>query len=130
MNKFFLNVTRLLAILLIPFTIAAVTQVSAANVFEVCDGTAKNTEVCKNVDPGNPGTNPIIKGIKIAITVLSIIVGVAAVIMIIIGGLSFVTANGDAQAIARARSSILYALVGVVIVVMAQTLVLFVLDRL
>ena len=40
--------------------------------------------------------------------------------MIIVAGLSFITANGDAQAIAKARGSIIYALVGIVIVGIAQ----------
>ena len=61
---------------------------------------------------------------------MSIIIGIAAVIMVIVGGLSLITANGDAQAIARARSSIIYALVGIVIAALAQILVAFVLNKL
>jgi cytochrome bd-type quinol oxidase subunit 2 len=64
--------------------------------------------------------------IKSIIQILSFIVGIAAVIMVIIGGLKFITANGDSGAIASARSTIIYALIGLVVVAIAQVLVHFV----
>jgi hypothetical protein len=105
-------------------------QASAVDVFPACEGSASKTEVCQNINPGKPGTNPIIKGLKVAIIIISSIVGVAAVIMIIVAGLAFITANGDAQAVARARGSIIYALIGLVIVALAQSLVFFILNKL
>lgn len=116
-------------LVLATFGMATATS-SAANVFPACAGNAKNTDVCKEVTPGKPGQNPIIKGLKVAITIISIIVGIAAVIMIIVAGLSFMTANGDAQAVAKARGSIIYALIGLIIVALAQALVIFVLNKL
>lgn len=65
--------------------------------------------------------------IETVINVLSYIVGVAAVIMIIFGGFRYVTSGGDANASKTARSTILYAIVGLVIVVIAQAIVFFVL---
>ena len=64
------------------------------------------------------------------VNILSIIVGFAAVVMIIVGGLKFITANGDSSGIASARSTIIYAIVGLVIVAIAQVLVHFVLNKL
>lgn len=64
-----------------------------------------------------------------AINLLSWVVGIVAIIMIIIGGFKFVTSNGDANAVTSARNTIIYALVGVVIVVFAQLLVRFVLKE-
>lgn len=131
MRQILLNTMRLLAVLMLPFMIGLTVQASAVNVFPTCGtGNAKDTDVCQNIKPGQPGQNPIIKAIKVTITILSVIIGVAAVIMIIVSGLSFMTANGDAQAIARARGSIIFALVGIIIVGLAQTLVAFVLNKL
>jgi hypothetical protein len=67
--------------------------------------------------------------IKTVIQVLSVIVGFIAVVMIIVGGLKMITANGDSGAIATARSTILYALIGLIIVAVAQVLVHFVIFK-
>ncbi len=63
------------------------------------------------------------------INILSFIVGVAAVIMIIIGGFKYVTSNGDANSITGAKNTILYAIIGLVIVAMAQVIVQFVIGK-
>lgn len=63
------------------------------------------------------------------VNVLSIIIGVAAVIMLIISGLRYITAAGDSGQITSAKHTFIYALVGLVIVALAQTLVKFVINR-
>src|SRR4051812_47648428 len=55
-------------------------------------------------------TNDLSAVIKQVINILSIIVGVAAVIMIIIGGFKYVTSGGDANNIASAKNTIIYAI--------------------
>jgi hypothetical protein len=66
--------------------------------------------------------------IRVVLNVLSVIVGVAAVIVVILGGFKFITSNGDSAGIAAARNTILYAVVGLVIVASAQVIVHFVLS--
>jgi cytochrome bd-type quinol oxidase subunit 2 len=63
------------------------------------------------------------------INIFSAIVGLVAVIMIIVAGLQFITASGNAQNIAKARSTLLYAIVGLVIVVLAQVIVHFIINQ-
>lgn len=58
------------------------------------------------------------------------IVGALAVLFIVIGGLRFVLAGGDPQAVAKARGTILHAVVGLIIVIAAETIVALVLDKL
>jgi hypothetical protein len=74
----------------------------------------------------NTGIDNIITWV---VNILSVIVGVAAVIMIIIGGFKYVTSGGEASDTAEAKNTIIYALVGIVIVVLAQVLVHFVLNK-
>jgi hypothetical protein len=62
--------------------------------------------------------------------IIAIIAGMAGVIMIVIGGLRYVMAAGDANAINTAKNTILFAIVGLVIAAIAQGIVLFVLSRL
>jgi hypothetical protein len=64
------------------------------------------------------------------IDILSIVVGVVAVFMLIIAGIRFITSNGDSGNITSARNTIIYALVGLVVVALAQIIVQFVLGRL
>lgn len=105
---------------------------AAADVFQACNGTASNTSVCK--DAGNQGgnngnNNPIVDIIKAAINVLSYIIGAAAVIGIVVSGIRMMTANGDSQAVASARSGLVYSLIGIAVVVLAQALVAWVLGK-
>jgi hypothetical protein len=64
------------------------------------------------------------------INILSIVVGVTAVFMIIIAGIRFITSNGDSGNVSSARSTIIYAIVGLVVVALAQIIVQFVLGKL
>jgi cytochrome bd-type quinol oxidase subunit 2 len=63
------------------------------------------------------------------INIFSAIVGIVAVIMIIIAGLQFITSGGNAQNVTKARSSLLYAIVGLIVVVSAQLIVHFVITQ-
>lgn len=58
--------------------------------------------------------------------VLLFIVGAVAVIMIIIGGLRYVVSGGDASQVQAAKNTILYALIGVIVAILAYAAVNFV----
>lgn len=75
------------------------------------------------------GAGDIQRVIKAVINILSVVVGVAAVIMVIIGGMKYVTSGGDSSSIASAKSTIIYAIVGLVIAALAQMIVRFVLTE-
>ena len=64
------------------------------------------------------------------INLLSVVVGIVAVIMIIVGGLRYITSGGSDTSITGAKNTILYAVIGLVIVAMAQIIVRFVLSKL
>jgi cytochrome bd-type quinol oxidase subunit 2 len=92
--------------------------------------TAKTT-VCQTLGSGSNCThsrgtslNHIVKAI---VNILSIVVGVVAVIMVILGGFKYITSGGDSNKVASARNTIVYALVGLVVVALAQAIVQFVL---
>lgn len=103
-----------------------VAHTSAAAIFDSCKGTLSDTAVCKDATKTSTG-NPIIGAIQTVIEILSIIIGIASVIVIIISGLRMSLANGDSNAIASARSSLLYSLVGLAIAALAQVIVRIVL---
>lgn len=58
------------------------------------------------------------------------IIAAVAILFVVIGGLRYVISEGDPEATAKARGTIIYALVGLVIAITAEFLVAFVLNRL
>jgi len=99
--------------------------VSAANGINICSEENQNSVYCQNKDKGEGQVNGIIKTI---VEVLLMAVGAISIIMIVIGGILFALSSGDAQKAAKARSTILYAVVGLIVSVFASAIVNFVFD--
>ena len=66
------------------------------------------------------------KGIKRIVDVMLFLLGAIVVIMIIIGGIRYATSNGDANGTKAAKDTILYAVIGLVVAIMAYAIVNFV----
>ena len=75
------------------------------------------------------GSNSLDKIIANVVNLLSVLVGIAAVIMIMVGGFKYATAAGDSGKVSSAKSTIVYAVIGLVIVALAQTIVKFVVKQ-
>ena len=58
------------------------------------------------------------------------VIAVVAVIYIIVAGFQLITSQGDPQQIAKARQTILFAVIGLVIAISAEVIIFFVLGRL
>lgn len=74
-------------------------------------------------------TEKVNSTVALVINVFSWVVGVVAVIMIIVGGFKYITSGGDSGKITSAKNSIIYAIIGLVIVALAQIIVQFVLTK-
>ena len=114
-------------------SLAMAGQAGAINILPNCGTNSNNGKpgVCSDYGGGNgSNTDPLITVIKAAIDILSYIIGIAAIIGLVISGLRFITASGDSSGVASARTSLVYSLIGVAIAVMAQLIVVFVLDKL
>jgi cytochrome bd-type quinol oxidase subunit 2 len=66
---------------------------------------------------------------KKVVNIFSLIVGVAAVFMIIFGGFRYITSGGDSGRVGNAKNTLIYAIVGLIIVALAQAIVHFVLNN-
>ena len=60
--------------------------------------------------------------------VMLFLIGAVSVIMLIIGGLRYVISNGDSSAVQGAKNTILYAIVGIVVAILAYAVVNFVIS--
>lgn len=67
--------------------------------------------------------------IATVINVFSAVIAAVAVIMIIYGGFKYVSSGGKEESVKGAKSTIMYALIGLVIVALAQVIVKFVLNK-
>jgi len=124
-KRFFAIVLSLLAIASVGGAVVAV-PVYAATKDDVCAGVSLTGGSCDEPASGEPTVQDTI---ETAINILSFVVGIAAVIMIIIGGFRYITSGGESSSVSGAKDTILYAVIGLVIVAMAQAIVRFVLVR-
>lgn len=95
-----------------------------------CDSDTADSAVCtdgKNTSDPITGSNGLIMKI---VNVVAVISGVAAVIIIVVAGFRFITSGGSSDEVAGARRAIIYASVGLIIIVLARTIVAFVLSAL
>lgn len=80
---------------------------------------------------GDTSGNKTLTGVaKTIINVIIGVVGFVAVAMMIMGGISFITSQGDTAKVTKARNTILYGVVGLVVAVLAFAIVNFVMSSL
>lgn len=99
---------------------------SAINVFSECnpnDPSANSSAVCQS--KGDNATSMI----TTVINTLLYVLGIIAVIMIIVGGIRYTTSNGESSSIKSAKDTITYAVVGLVVAILAYAIVNFVVGR-
>jgi len=77
----------------------------------------------------NDNGQSVDKILTLVVNVFSVLVGFIAVVMIIVGGVKYITSGGDSGNISGAKNTIIFALVGLVIVALAQVIVHFVLQK-
>lgn len=91
---------------------------------EACNGINLGASAsCAN---GATGLQSVLKNV---LDILTIVVGLIAVVMVIVGGLKFITSAGDAAKAASGRSTLTYAVIGLVIAALAQVIVQFVISK-
>lgn len=98
-----------------------------ANCQDCASTVGSQTNYCKEAAANT--SNPVIHIISIIINIVSFVAGIAAIIALIVSGLRFMLSNGDSNSVAQARNGLLYALIGIGVVVLAQGIVVFVLNK-
>jgi hypothetical protein len=99
------------------------------NVFEEACNTpgTSASEACMvsgaNPITGNDGT------IAKVTRLLSYITGIAAIILIMIGGIMYALSGGDSGKVSSAKNTIIYAAIGLFIVIISQAIIIFVLNK-
>jgi hypothetical protein len=92
---------------------------------QACSGITGNEASGNCATPGKSIDNII----RTVINFLSALIGTVAVVMIVVGGFKYITSGGDSGKVAGAKSTLVYAVIGLVIVAMAQFIAQFVLKE-
>ncbi len=93
------------------------TPVSAGAIDAICNDTDVNSTVCNN---STQSTGDIV---GVVINTLLFIVGAVSVIMIIVGGIRYTISGGNTSSITAAKNTILYAVIGLVVAIIAFAIV-------
>lgn len=77
-------------------------------------------------NPISGGTDSLLYKIS---RVIATVAGIAAVIIVIVGGISMITSDGDSQKFKNGRNTLIFAAVGLAIIVLAQSIITLVVNR-
>jgi len=115
----------LLSFIVFTFGVVFVSQPASAidvNIGNSCTYNDKSSVCAGKNDNAN-------NNVKTLINTLIYILGIVTTFVIIIGGVMYTVSGGDASAVKRAKDTILYAVIGLVVAILAFTIVNFVIGR-
>jgi len=121
MKKFFGLALALCTIITIGIALLA----STASASDPCSaGYVLDDGVCKAIDDiKNPSTGGLFSLVASIIRYILYAVGILAVIMIIVGGMRYATSAGEAEKVKKAKSTLLYSIIGLVLALLAATII-------
>lgn len=117
-------------------TVAALTVAAASTKSVYAEDNKKTAgqagqEASDGLGKVNPGAETDLNGlIATIINMVFGLIGIIAVIMIIIGGVNYTLSQGDSTKVQKAKNTILYGVIGLVVVLLAFAIVNFVLGAL
>ena len=128
--------TKLIKTIAIIFAAITLTF-SSVNVFAECSSTVcdrddypasvKASCGCKDAESDKDNLTKVIGSIVSAVIA---ILGVVAIIFIVVGGIGYMTSTGDAGKVKKAKDTILYACIGLIICALAFAITQFVISTL
>ena len=134
MKKIKVLFTSLLLVVGLSFATVAVTAGPAAAQAKspeqsACEGSGGTWSGTWPNGSCSQGPRTVTGTIKSVVNVIVFITGALSVLMIIIGGLRYTISGGDQGSITGAKNTILYAVIGLIVSVMAYAIVNFVLKN-
>ena len=122
MTKKLFRLLPLIIASILGISIFANTPVFAAS--NICSNSSVSDEVKAAAGCGATGT--LDSALTSILNAIILIMGIVAVIFIIIGGVNYITSSGDSNKVKKAKDTILYSVIGLVICALAFVIVNFV----
>lgn len=93
---------------------------------DLCKGvTAATGQACSS-----KGDDTAVSGaVRTTLRILQVIAGIFAIFYLIYAGIKFITSTGSSDGVKSARNTIIYTSVGLVVVLIAEAIIRFVLNR-
>lgn len=109
---------------------AALTFAPLSTVSAACSGGGAKGQVLSGVGEtgGDCNGSDFTNVISAIVTIISYVAGVLGVIMVMVAGIKYVTSGGDSNRVGSAKSTLIYAIVGLAIAALAQIIVHFVIN--
>jgi hypothetical protein len=132
--KNFLTLVVVFAILIIPVFFTSTVSAQLGDPLEKTCEAARDSggtgaeEICAaSANPEDPtGDGGII--VKAA-NLLAVVAGIIAVFIMIVSGITMMTSGGDPSKVTKARNTIIYVAIGLVVIILSRTIVVFVVTR-
>lgn len=114
----------ILGLLIVPVT----TYAATSSAEEACQGLSAVSPdgTCETKSGAESSIDRLL---KVVLTMLSFIAGIIAVVMIIVSGFKYITSNGDSNSLSSSKKSLIYAIIGLVVVAISQFIVMFVINN-
>jgi hypothetical protein len=110
----------------VPAGVANAAPTTPSSQQSICEGSGGRWNGSECVRRGEASLEVRIQDI---VNILLFVLGAIAVIMIIIGGIRYASSNGDSSQITSAKNTILYAVIGLVVAILAYAIVNFVINQ-
>lgn len=112
--------------------LASSSKASAFDPFGIlCSNSKGQGAVCE--ESGKGGTNPLTgpNGLLLKIAnIIAALTGLVAIIVIIVAGWRYITSAGEAAKVQSAKSALTFAIIGLIVVVLADSIISLILSRL
>ena len=87
---------------------------------------ANSNSVGQNINTVGNGDDNLVQSITNIINAVIFVLGIVCVVVMIIGGVNYMTSSGDTGKVKKAKDTILYGVIGLVVCVLAFAIVNFV----
>jgi hypothetical protein len=123
MKKFILLIAAIFSLTLSPFI--------ALPAYADCpDASTPQGQALQGVGQvGNCNSSGVDNFVRTIVNVISVVVGIAAIIVIIMSGFKYITSGGDSGKVSSAKNTLIYALIGIAIAALSQVIVRVVLTE-
>lgn len=127
LKRIILSVIVVMGLVVAPIAVSS-TAIAATPKEELCKGSGGvwRGNACTNTNAGGS----IETYFKSVVNILLFVIGAVAVVMIVIGGIRYVVSGGDQSSVTGAKNTILYAVVGLAVAILAYSIVNFVVTNL
>lgn len=88
-----------------------------------------NLTECDTIKTNNLNSNNLMSTLNTIINVVIGIIGFVAVMVIILGGVQYTTSAGDSGKVKKAKDTIMYGIIGLIVALMAYSIVNFILSN-